>query len=826
LNDRKNTHKALLFTLLFVSFLVNAQVTLEKEIKITDLAMYFNGNRVPITHTENSTTGFDFVYGRTLTPHGDCIKTYKNYVFMTWYRGGKLDRHVMLTRYNMETGSIKTIEFPHQHSGYRGRWWIGETHNTIAVAVSSINGTVHMVYDLHAYTNGGSFVNDYFRYSYSVENAADLPDEEFTLDKFVKDPLDGDYRHTTMDGVRNPRKFDRFTYPQFFQSDEGELFLTARDGTSHDGAQAFIKYNAAEKKWGDFYYFNALGAKSKGETHDWSIYGRMKYVNGKIRIGFQRRLRNGADKYNAQNGVYYAYSDDPTGASQWKNHKGEPITFPLVKAEETLIFELGDSVKTKAKDKVHIVGGFNWTVTDKGDVHIISKVKDNENNVTKNFHSYKPGSFDDSDDFIITSDFVGASNIYTSGNDVFVVGLNSSGRPFVDRTEGGTNNFTRVYEQKSGRLFNKGTVHISNDKLYYYLLETKPNNNEDVRTTYLQIIDLSFFSRPSELAAKLLNLSNNQSFNEGANIELIANATPDEGKSITKVEFIVNGSVALEDTTAPFKQNWVPSNKGSYTIQVKAYQDDDKTILSDEITIEVKEVDFSDITLDTYRIQNAFSGKFLKAAGTAFGVLLSDTADEAKTHWEFFKTTKSGKEYFNIDSKENGILRATGGGFADGAYLVVSTGKQPTAQDSDKIWTVHFNEANETFRFEAGTSGRFMYLDEDGNVYNKAVAQTDSRSIWKIIPADQVLSVANDIEKPLSVSIFPNPTENKFTLQLNNSGKSNIKIFNILGSLVYQNTTTKNLVTINSDDELKPGVYLIKILSENNKVYQTKVIIK
>ena len=784
---KKNIHKALLFKLLFVFSLVNAQVTLEKEVKITDLAMYFNGARNQNSTNNSETTPHDYAYGRTLTPHGDCIKTYKQYVFMSWYRGGKTDRHVMLTRYNTKTGAMATIEFPHRHTGFNGKWWIGETHNTIAIAISPINGTVHMVYDLHAYTNSGVFANDYFRYSYSVPNAADLPDEEFTLDKFVKDHFDGDYRHTTMDGKRNAPKYDRFTYPQFFLSDAGELFLTARDGTSHDGAQAFIKYDAAAEKWGDFFYFNALGAQSKGETHDWSIYGSMKYVDGKIRIGFQRRLRNGADKYQYQNGVYYAYSDDPTGASEWKNHKGELITFPIVKAEETLVFEPGNLVETKVKDNVHIVGGFNWTVTDNGDVHIISKVTDKENNVTKNIHSYKPSG---ASEFIISTDFSEAQSLYTSGNDVFVIGLNSSGRPFVDRTIGGTNNFTRVYEQTSGRQFNKGKVHISNGKLYYYLLETKPNNDDDVRTTYLQVIDLSVFKGPKELGVNLLTPTDTQNFNEGVNVRLFANATSDEEKSITKVAFIVDGNVLFEDTSVPFTKDWLPSSIGTYTVQAVAYQDDGKTISSDEISIEVKEIDFSDVTLDTYRLQNVATSKFLKAGASASAVLLSDTADEAKTHWEFFKTTKSGKEYFNIDSKENGILRATGGGFADGAYLVVSTGKQPTAQDSDKIWTVHFNEANETFRFEAGTSGRFMYLDEDGNVYNKAVAQTDSRSIWKLIPADQVLSVANDIEKPLSVSIFPNPTENKFTLQLNNSGKSNIKIFNILGSLVYQSTTT------------------------------------
>jgi len=480
----RNKKKLLIFLLL--PYLLVAQVTLEKEVKITDLAIYFDGVK-NLNSTNQSATPYDYAYGRTLSPHGDCIKTYKQYVFMTWYRGGKLDRHMMLTRYNTQTGTMKTIEFPHQHTGFNGKWWIGETHNTIAIGISPINGTIHMVFDMHAYNNSGVFKNDYFRYSYSIKGAADLPDEDFTLDKFIKDPIDNDYKHCTMDGVRDPAHYNRFTYPEFFLNDNDELFLKLRKGSSHDGALAFIKYDSASEKWGRFKYFNALGAGAKGETHNWSIYGSIKYVDGKIRIGFQRRLHNGADKYLYQNGVYYAYSDDPSGATQWKNYKGEEITSPLVKAEEVLIYEPGDYVQTTKQNQVYIVGSFDWTVTDNGDVHIISKVRDTENNITKSIHSYQPNG---TGEFVISEDFNGASELYTSGDKVFVIGLNASGRPFVDRADGGTNKFTRVYEQTTGKRFQKGQVYISNGKLYYYLLENNASDTDDTQPTYLQIIDL------------------------------------------------------------------------------------------------------------------------------------------------------------------------------------------------------------------------------------------------------------------------------------------------------------------------------------------------
>ena len=159
-------------TLLLCAAFANANVSLKTQVKIADNALHFNGK--------------DF----NISAHGDAVKTYKHYVFMTWYLGGKENRNVMLSRYNTLTGAVSTIKFPHKHTGFRGDPNIGESHNTIGLAISPLNGTIHMVYDLHAYddnNHGGKFKDDFFRYSYSLKNAADAEDKDFTLDLFVKD---------------------------------------------------------------------------------------------------------------------------------------------------------------------------------------------------------------------------------------------------------------------------------------------------------------------------------------------------------------------------------------------------------------------------------------------------------------------------------------------------------------------------------------------------------------------------------------------------------------------------------------------------------------
>lgn len=802
-----------------VIFTINtsAQATLENEILITNDVMYFDGNRVPLNTTTNSTTGYDYVYGQALTPHGDCIKVYDKYVFLTWYRGGKTDRHVMLTRYNTETGVQKTIEFPHQHTGYNGRWWIGETHNTIAVGISPKNGTIHMVYDMHRNGRIPSLANDYLRYSYTTENAATVPDEEFTLDLFVQSPNEN-YKHLAFPGINDENTTKLLTYPAFFTNDEGDLFMKNRFGFSENGKFLFAKYDGND--WEGYTDFNRTQASSHGSPYNWGLYGDIKYVNGKIRIGFQQRANVRNDKYQYQNGFYYAYSDDPSGLTQWKDHEGTEFTRPLAISDKIKISEPGDLVETTALDKVHMVFGFDWTVTDNEDVHFIGRVKDNENNVTKYVHTYKPFG---ATEFTTTTDFPGAEALYSLGGNIYIIGLNSSGRPFVDEALGGTNAFRRIYEADSGKRFRKGQVYLANGKLYYYLLENHPTDKDDTQPTYLQIIDLGIETGPTPFAVDLFSPNNNDVYNQGDNVEIFAKATTDTG-ALTKVEFHVNDELYEEDTTVPYTVNWSTTTIGSYKIKAIAYNDSGNSIASEEVTIEVKEEDKSDLTDDVYVLKNVATNKYLTDSGvSATEVSMSDSGLETNTYWRFVETGT----YHNIDSETFGILRATGAGFDNGnkPYFVVSTGKSSPAADSDKVWTIHYNETDDTFRFESKDNNRFLYDDENGNVTNIEAEETDGRSKWVAIPTNQVLSTSTNLSLKSPIKIYPNPAKNNFIISLKGIDKAVITIHDILGKTIYKNVTTNRSIELSTSNGFTAGMYIIRVIS-GGQTYQNKLIIK
>ena len=139
-----------------------------------------------------------------------------------------------------------------------------------------------------------------------------------------------------------------------------------------------------------------------------------------------------------------------------------------------------------------------------------------------------------------------------------------------------------------------------------------------------------------------------------------------------------------------------------------------------------------------FRMQNVATGQYLTAAGgSSQPVTMSSSGIALNTHWTFLAV--SGTPFFNIDSESEsggtGILRAPGEGGPEGPYVVVSTLAAPPNSDTDKTWTIHYNATTDTYRFESGTSGRFLYHEANDTVTHIVVTDTDDRSNWKLIPS-------------------------------------------------------------------------------------------
>lgn len=222
--------------------------------------------------------------------------------------------------------------------------------------------------------------------------------------------------------------------------------------------------------------------------------------------------------------------------------------------------------------------------------------------------------------------------------------------------------------------------------------------------------------------------------------------------------------------------------------------------------------------------RNVATGQFLgEGTSSAQPVIMHNTEGDKDRQWEI--TDVPNTTFVNIDNMNSGILRATGANFGAGAYAVVSTTKVAPASDSDKVWTSHFNETNNTYRFEAGTSGRFLYHNEDGTVITTAVDDTDERSIWKVLPTSQPLSVKDEKLIESKLIIYPNPAKNIFTISLSNFSQADITIYNTLGKTIYKDSILNGNLKIESNSQFSPGLYMVKAITNDNKVYHTKLVI-
>lgn len=562
--------RLLVIALLLSSATSLAQVTLLLEKKISDKGLFFDGEKV----AQGAANGpkYDYIFGNRITPHGDCIKQYKEFTFMTWYRGGEADRHVMLSRYNANTGNIVTIEFPHQHNGFQNTPHLGESHNTIAVGICPLDETIHLLYDMHSYSENrpanGSLANDYFRYSYSVKNGATVSDADFKLNKFVKDS-DGDYKHLKMKPGVN---YKSLTYPNFFTNELGELFMWIREGGNNNGAYKFCKYDG--NSWTGFTQFNILSAKNKGLSYNWGLYGDIKFESGKMRIGFHIRSNNNNDKYRLNSGFYYGSSDDPNGLNQWKDHKGTGFSLPLIDPDKIKISEPGDVVNASGANSVSITRGADWTVTDRGDIHFVSEVSGGGQK--KNVHTYKKAG----DNTFKTSTSFPGGNLYTYNNEVYLIGLDN-GKVFVEKADGGTNTWTKIYSAPAGsKSYRHGNVHINAGKLYFYMMEKKSGSAQPI---YLQIYDLGLddqqennppigsFTEPMDTVLV-----------EGyASLYVLAEASDPDGDEVSTV-LRIDGVEVRPEIQAPYEWGKVGSENQSETLNLSMGEHIFEVVITDE----------------------------------------------------------------------------------------------------------------------------------------------------------------------------------------------------------------------------------------------------
>lgn len=422
------------------------------------------------------TKNINYKFSRRITPHGDCIDVVNGYAFVTWYKGGMDTRNLMLSRKNLTVPNSEwvTIEFPHQHVGQGGELLNGtgirgDSHNTAAIGVSTIDDTIHIIYDMHAYS-AASLPNDFFNYSVSDANAAFVPDNEFTLDIF----------NPKQNYLKNGEDYERMTYPMIHRADDGSLIARYRKGGSGNGDILLAHYDGTS--WSNNWLFHegTLALPNRN-----NMYGGERFLNGKFYSGFSIRYStnndiNTSNGYMLNSGLYYAYTNGiPANASiAWFDVNDTSITLPIrnninQNLDPVQIAQPGDDYGTDTFPKSSSDPA--WTVTANGAIHFVQRV-DNRNG-----HYYKLAA-----DTNFSSNVGGLipnpqtrGEIYSYMDHVFMVEL-LGGKVNIKTTLEGENNWRIIYSDTDAINYAHFDAFVEGDKLYVYLMEDTGNNTPGV----------------------------------------------------------------------------------------------------------------------------------------------------------------------------------------------------------------------------------------------------------------------------------------------------------------------------------------------------------
>ena len=494
--------KKVIFSVLLICFFNQIQgqtklaVTLNEATKVTkenEGGLFFAG-----------TKDVNYRFSQRISPHGDCIDVVNGYAFVTWYKGGMDTRNLMLSRKNLniENSPWVTIEFPHKHIGQGGELLNGtgirgDSHNTAAIGISTLDNTIHIIYDMHAY-NETSLPNDFFNYSVSKKEMAFVPDEEFTLAIF----------NAKRNYLKQGQNYERMTYPMIHRAADGSLVARYRKGGSGNGDILMAHYNGTS--WSNNWLFHD-GTLPLPDRNN--MYGGERFLNGKLYSGFSIRYANNnnanpSNGYSYNSGLYYAYTNGipKNQSTQWFNADENPIVLPIINnldpnLDPVQIGQPGDDYGTQTNPRT--TSDPSWTVTENGAIHFITRV----DNI--NVHYFKKAT---------DTDFSSAAGglipnpqtrgeIYSYKNHVFMVEI-ISGKVYVKTTLEGENNWKIVYVgQEESIRFNHFDAFVEANKLYVYLMEDTGNNTVgvgDKRPLYFQEFTLSEEEEQEEVAPTVL----------------------------------------------------------------------------------------------------------------------------------------------------------------------------------------------------------------------------------------------------------------------------------------------------------------------------------
>ncbi|HAQ19859.1 MAG TPA: hypothetical protein DCR40_11585 [Prolixibacteraceae bacterium] len=164
----------------------------------------------------------------------------------------------------------------------------------------------------------------------------------------------------------------------------------------------------------------------------------------------------------------------------------------------------------------------------------------------------------------------------------------------------------------------------------------------------------------------------------------------------------------------------------------------------------------------------------------------------------------------------------------DGNIYVLGTTMNTTTSDDYQLikynpagtllWEIKYTNSNGAGNQEKAAA---LFVDDLNNIYAAGTSTLD----YAVVKYSRPTAIA-EIPEPVSIKLFPNPSNGRFTINTGNSKIDMIEIYNMLGEKVYDASDFKLLTSAEIDlSAHSKGIYFAKI-SEGDQLYTQKILIK
>ncbi len=690
----------------FTQTTVSQNVSFKERSTITNQGLYFWYPK-----TRDSVAVKAYHYNPSISPRGDCFTIVNGYIFFGWYKGGMKNRDLMISRKKIGSGTWTSVQLPHKNTliGPKVNGW-GDSHNTISVAVSKTDGTIHIFYDHH---------NDPLKYIVSKPGVAFVKNSDFKI---------GNFKPTR--GYLADGENITITYPQLTENADGDIILNYRKGSAVGGNEMVHVYNGKTSTWSR----SKMVLRGSGKPHVEVVDRNYAYgaapvlAGGNLYYGFSVRWARKKPDDILNEGIYLA-NCGPTMTSNFVGVNVEAaaagVNYRLpVQDYSPFLIDLPETKNGKGSSS-----GPSIAVSNKGDVHL--SYRSRGKNATQYYYTYvrKAGEKE-------FTRHVGESKTGIAfGDRIYHTAIQkSSGKITIQSTKAGTFNYRNDLVYETGEVLGSSVVRLVNGNLVV-IVENRSNRHTDSQKVFCFVFNI-----------------------EGSEIE--------------------------EPEPEPIEEN---------------------------------------ITGVWYKIKNIETGRYLRAIG-GNAIVAASVNSGIDKEWQFIKSGN----YYNIDSRTtgdgSGILRAK-------ANDVIGTKRTGPRADVDKVWRVNsLSSPVGSYRIELKDTGRYIYNEtNDGNKLIQLSTNTENRSKWTLeatgTSAKTLVDTKNSTVNP-EVTIYPNPAKTQVNIKINGMQSASVQILNVLGKTVYSGSITDESLILNSSNSLVSGLYLVKIVSNDGKKFNKKLVIE